>query len=48
MQNDPLADALTVIRNAERASKAEATIMPASKRPDKQIAAMAAYLASLK
>ena len=31
MQNDPLADALTVIRNAERAKKTDATITPASK-----------------
>ena len=31
MQNDPLADALTVLRNAERAGKTEATITPASK-----------------
>lgn len=31
MQNDPLADALTVIRNAERSGKTEARIMPASK-----------------
>ena len=31
MQNDPLADALTVLRNAERAKKTEATITPASK-----------------
>ena len=31
MQNDPLADALTVIRNAERSGKNEATITPASK-----------------
>ena len=31
MQNDPLADALTIIRNAERAGKVEATITPASK-----------------
>ena len=31
MQNDPLADALTVIRNAEHAKKTEATITPASK-----------------
>lgn len=31
MQNDPLADALTVIRNAERAGKTDATITPASK-----------------
>lgn len=31
MQNDPLADALTVIRNAERVGKKEAVITPASK-----------------
>jgi small subunit ribosomal protein S8 len=31
MQSDPLADALTVIRNAERAGKTNATITPASK-----------------
>lgn len=31
MQNDPLADALTILRNAERAGKSEATITPASK-----------------
>ena len=31
MQNDPLADALTVLRNAERSKKTEATITPASK-----------------
>lgn len=31
MQNDPLADALTVLRNAERSRKTEATITPASK-----------------
>lgn len=31
MQSDPLADALTVIRNAERAGKPSATITPASK-----------------
>ena len=31
MQNDPLADALTVLRNAERSGKTEATITPASK-----------------
>lgn len=31
MRNDPLADALTVIRNAERAGKTEATLTPASK-----------------
>lgn len=31
MQNDPLADALTVLRNAERAGKTAATITPASK-----------------
>ncbi len=31
MQNDPLADALTVLRNAERSNKTEATITPASK-----------------
>jgi small subunit ribosomal protein S8 len=31
MQNDPLADALTVLRNAERAQKKQATITPASK-----------------
>ncbi|MGB0653300.1 MAG: 30S ribosomal protein S8 [Thermoplasmatota archaeon] len=31
MQNDPLADALTVLRNAERAGKKEAAITPASK-----------------
>jgi small subunit ribosomal protein S8 len=31
MQNDPLADALTVIRNAERSKKNEATVTPASK-----------------
>ncbi len=31
MQNDALADALTVLRNAERAGKSEATIAPASK-----------------
>ncbi len=31
MQTDPLADALTVLRNAERAKKTEATITPASK-----------------
>ncbi len=31
MQNDPLADALTVIRNAEQAGKQEATITPASR-----------------
>jgi len=31
MLNDPLADALTVIRNAERSRKTEATITPASK-----------------
>lgn len=31
MQNDPLADALTVLRNAERSKKTAATITPASK-----------------
>ncbi len=31
MQNDPLADALTVLRNAERAGKNQAAITPASK-----------------
>ncbi len=31
MQSDPLADALTVIRNAERAGKTTATLTPASK-----------------
>jgi len=31
MQNDPLADALTVLRNAERSQKVNATITPASK-----------------
>lgn len=31
MQNDPLADALTVIRNAERVGKKEAVLTPASK-----------------
>lgn len=31
MQNDPLADALTVIRNAENSGKTEATLTPASK-----------------
>jgi small subunit ribosomal protein S8 len=31
MQNDPLADALTVLRNAERSNKKEARITPASK-----------------
>ncbi len=31
MQNDPLADALTVLRNAERVGKKEAVITPASK-----------------
>lgn len=31
MQNDPLADALTVLRNAERSGKNEAVITPASK-----------------
>lgn len=31
MQNDALADALTVLRNAERAGKQEATVTPASK-----------------
>lgn len=31
MQNDPLADALTVLRNAERSHKKEAVIRPASK-----------------
>lgn len=31
MQSDPLADALTVIRNAERAQKTTATLTPASK-----------------
>lgn len=31
MQNDPLADALTVLRNAERSGKTEAVITPASK-----------------
>ncbi|MHB8634534.1 MAG: 30S ribosomal protein S8 [Thermoplasmatota archaeon] len=31
MQSDPLADALTVIRNAERSGKSNATITPASK-----------------
>ncbi len=31
MQNDPLADALTVIRNAERVGKKEAVVTPASK-----------------
>ena len=31
MQNDSLADAMTVIRNAERAGKTEATVTPASK-----------------
>ncbi len=31
MQNDPLADALTVIRNAEASHKKEAVITPASK-----------------
>src|SRR5438093_12929901 len=31
MLNDPLADALTLIRNAERAGKTQATITPASK-----------------
>lgn len=31
MQNDPLADALTVLRNAERSGKNEAAITPASK-----------------
>lgn len=31
MQTDPLADALTVIRNAERVGKREAVVTPASK-----------------
>ncbi len=31
MQNDPLADALTVLRNAEKIGKKEAVITPASK-----------------
>ena len=31
MQNDPLADALTVLRNAENSGKTEATVTPASK-----------------
>ncbi|HLF17236.1 MAG TPA: 30S ribosomal protein S8 [Candidatus Thermoplasmatota archaeon] len=31
MQNDPLADALTVLRNAERSGKTQATLTPASK-----------------
>ena len=31
MQNDPLADALTVLRNAERSGKTAATLTPASK-----------------
>lgn len=31
MQSDPLADALTVLRNAERVGKKEAVITPASK-----------------
>jgi small subunit ribosomal protein S8 len=31
MQNDALADALTILRNAERAGKTEATVTPASK-----------------
>ncbi len=31
MQNDPLADALTVLRNAERSNKKEAVLTPASK-----------------
>ncbi len=31
MQNDALADALTILRNAERAGKQEATVTPASK-----------------
>lgn len=31
MQSDPLADALTVLRNAERVGKSEATVRPASK-----------------
>lgn len=31
MQNDPLADALTMLRNAERAGKTTVTIRPASK-----------------
>ncbi len=31
MLNDPLADAMTILRNAERAGKTEATLTPASK-----------------
>ena len=31
MLNDPLADAMTILRNAERAGKTEATLSPASK-----------------
>jgi small subunit ribosomal protein S8 len=31
MQNDALADALTILRNAERSGKTEATVAPASK-----------------
>jgi small subunit ribosomal protein S8 len=31
MQSDPLADALTILRNADRVKKTDATITPASK-----------------
>ena len=40
MQNDSLADAMTVIRNAERAGKTEATVTPASKLIGRVLKAM--------
>ena len=40
MQNDSLADAMTVIRNAERAGKPEATVAPASKLIGRVLKAM--------